>query len=193
MAKLVVYTGPMFSNKTTRLISALLTSSYAKKIAIAFKPRLDTRTGSFIAARALNPRTKKFRTIMRFPAYPVASLDEMRAVLERKRPAIIGIDEAQFFDPWLAAHVAALLNEHAGDDFEIHVSGLDMDYRRVPFGSMPLLMAMADEVCKTTAVCFVCGKPALFTQRLIASTEQILVGDKGEYDSRCRRCHYIPQ
>jgi thymidine kinase len=97
---------------------------------------------------------------------------------------VVGIDEAQFFDKDLPAACTEL----AGHGKRVVVAGLDTDYLGQPFEPMPVLMAIAEYVTKTHAICMVCGNPASHTQRLVASGERMLLGASGTYEARCRRC-----
>ena len=102
---------------------------------------------------------------------------------------VIGIDEAQFFNNELVDVCNTLANQGK----RIIVAGLDMDFRGVPFEPMPQLLAIAEYITKTLAICVVCGNPADKTQRKIVSTERVLVGASDSYEARCRKCHYIPE
>jgi thymidine kinase len=100
---------------------------------------------------------------------------------------VIGIDEAQFFDE----NLPEVCNKLAARGIRIVIAGLDMDYLGRPFGVMPALMAIADEVAKVHAVCMSCGEPALFSHRLVDNENTILLGEKNEYEPRCRNCNKI--
>jgi len=97
---------------------------------------------------------------------------------------VVGIDEGQFFD----AELPAVCSELAGQGRRIIVAGLDQDYLGRPFEPMPQLLAIAEYITKTLAICMVCGAPANRTQRLVASDERVLVGASGTYEARCRKC-----
>jgi thymidine kinase len=97
---------------------------------------------------------------------------------------VVGVDEGQFFDMELPAVCNALAD--AGK--RVIVAGLDKDYRGKPFEPMPQLLAVAEYITKTLAICMVCGNPANYTQRLIASEDRVLLGAQGTYEARCRRC-----
>ena len=106
--------------------------------------------------------------------------------LEKVRPdtEVVGIDEGQFFDPELPAVCCTLADQGK----RVLVAGLDQDYLGKPFEPMPQLLAIAEYITKTLAICMVCGAPANHTQRLVASSERVLVGAQGTYEARCRRC-----
>jgi thymidine kinase len=97
---------------------------------------------------------------------------------------VVGIDEGQFFDNDLVE----VANELAGRGVRVIIAGLDQDYLGKPFEPMPQLLAIAEYITKTLAICMVCGAPANHTQRLIASSERVLVGAQGAYEARCRHC-----
>ena len=98
---------------------------------------------------------------------------------------VIGIDEAQFFDEGLAE----VCNTLANQGFRVIIAGLDMDFRGVPFGPMPALMAIADDVTKVHAICVRCGSPAYISHRLVAGESQVLLGETDKYEPICRQCY----
>jgi len=170
-----VVAGPMFSGKSEELIRRLRRAAIARQRLQVFKPALDTRYADSEVVSHSN---------WRIPSQVVQSSDEILVHLD-PRTEVVGIDEAQFFDLGLGKicrHVADLGKR-------VIVAGLDMDYRGIPFGPMPELLALAEEVQKFTAICARCGAPASYTQRLIAAEEQVVVGASGVYGARCRRCH----
>ncbi len=157
------------------------------------KPRLDVRTDNEIASRRTSDaESKDFTKFGSYPAQTTDSAEELTNLIQTEQPNILGIDEAQFFDPWLVDFVADLLRDHNEADLTVLVAGLDMDAWGRPFGIMPQLMAMADEVQKETAICFRCELPAMFTQKLVSSNQQVEVGDFEIYEARCRVCHTLP-
>lgn len=194
MAYLKVIAGPMFSGKTEELIRILQRSELAGKKALVLKPRLDTRTANEIASRRKpTAQSAEFQKSASYPAFPVSDAKEVYALLSEYLPSVLGIDEAQFFDYWLINLLEELLANNADKDFKIIVAGLDMDAWRRPFGIMPQLMSMADEVKKETAICFQCKeRPAIFSQKLLGSEAQVEVGDNNIYEARCRACHVLP-
>lgn len=191
MARLEVITGPMFSGKSEELIKRLRRESYAGKRILVVKPREDTRTESRIVARTKN-KAGEFEPSQDFPATPIGSREELASLFFKVETDVLGIDEAQFFKPWLADFVRELLEKNFVE--KIMVAGLDMDYRGNPFGPMPQLLAMCDDPRKETAVCFRCKKaPAVMTQKIRKSSgEQVEVGDAGLYEARCRACWMLP-
>ena len=114
------------------------------------------------------------------------NVDVSRELLERVEAdtEVVGIDEGQFFD----AELPAVCNTLADRGKRVIVAGLDQDYLGKPFEPMPQLLAIAEYITKTLAICVVCGEPANHTQRLVASSERVLVGAQGAYEARCRHC-----
>ena len=197
MAYLKVITGPMFSGKTEELLRILHRSGLAGKRIVVVKPKIDSRTDEEIASRRLkedqeDEQGREFAKYGSFPASSVQSAEELETIIHQEKPAIIGIDEAQFFQPWLFDYLAQLLRRYNDSDLQILVAGLDMDAWGRPFGMMPHIMALADEVQKETAICFRCKQPAMYTQKLSSSNQQVEVGDADIYEARCRVCHIIP-
>jgi len=170
-----VIAGPMFSGKSEELIRRLRRAAIARLRLQVFKPAVDTRySESEIVSHSQ----------WRIPSQLV---DRAEVVLDRLDPRteVVGIDEAQFFDqalPRVCRHIADLGKR-------VVVAGLDMDFRGVPFGPMPELLAIAEQVLKVTAICARCGASAAYTQRLVKSEERVVVGAAGVYEARCRRCH----
>jgi thymidine kinase len=170
-----VIAGPMFSGKSEELIRRLRRAAIARLRLQVFKPALDNRySESDVVSHSQ----------WRAPSAAVSRAEDILGRLD-PRTEVVGIDEAQFFDdalPQVCRHVADLGKR-------VIVAGLDMDYRAVPFGPMPVLLAIAEQVQKITAICARCGAQAAYTQRLIASEQQVVVGASGVYEARCRRCH----
>ncbi len=169
-----VITGSMFSGKSEELIRRLRRAIIAKQRVQVFKPALDDR---YTAAQVVS------HSRWRLEAERVHKAAE---ILEKVDPRteVVGIDEAQFFDEELVTicgHMADLGKR-------IIVAGLDMDFRGEPFGPMPKLLAVAEEVEKVHAICARCGAPASYTQRLTQAQEQVVVGAAETYEARCRRC-----
>jgi thymidine kinase len=193
MAYLKVITGPMFSGKTEELIRILHRSDLAGKKIVVVKPKIDSRSEGEIASRRSTDNTsKKFSKFGAHPAVSVESAEELEQLIRLEKPSVIGIDEAQFFEEWLFDYLAELLRRYNHSDLQILVAGLDMDAWGRPFGMMPHIMALADEVQKETAICFKCKSPAMYTQKLAGSGQQVEVGDFEIYEARCRVCHIIP-
>jgi thymidine kinase len=169
-----VIVGSMFSGKSEELIRRLRRAQIARQKVQIFKPGIDTRySEDHIVSHSE----------MRVPAAPVAS---SRLLLEQVLPEteVVGIDEGQFFDPELPM----ICNTLADQGKRVIVAGLDQDYLGKPFEPMPQLLAIAEYITKTLAICMVCGNPANHTQRLVASKDRVLVGASGLYEARCRVC-----
>jgi len=169
-----VITGSMFSGKSEELIRRLRRAQIARQHVQIFKPRVDSRySEDHIISHSE----------MRIPS---ESLLSARDLLDRVLPGteVVGIDEGQFFDAELPAVCSALADQGK----RVIVAGLDQDYLGKPFEPMPQLLAIAEYITKTLAICMVCGAPANHTQRLVASNERVVVGGPGTYEARCRRC-----
>jgi len=171
---LEVVAGSMFSGKSEELIRRLRRAQIAKRKVQIFKPRIDDRySHDHITSHSA----------MQIEAENVGSAREL---LDRVRPdtEVVGIDEGQFFD----AELPAVCTMLADQGKRVIVAGLDQDYLGKPFEPMPQLLAIAEYITKTLAICMVCGAPANHTQRLVASNERVLVGAQGTYEARCRHC-----
>jgi thymidine kinase len=169
-----VIAGSMFSGKSEELIRRLRRAQIAKQNVQIFKPAIDNRYSQDEIVS---------HSAMKIASENVRSSAEL---LERVSPdtEVVGVDEGQFFDADLPAVCIKLAN--AGK--RVIVAGLDQDYLGKPFEPMPQLLAIAEYITKTLAICMVCGGPANHTQRLVASKERVLVGASGTYEARCRHC-----
>jgi thymidine kinase len=197
-ARLEVIVGPMFSGKTERLISRLHRAQYARKRVRILKPAHDTRTQGSIASRAVNPDGMVEVTATLSALMVRTAADFARAIADGEFD-VLAVDEAQFFpldEPmtdalgWFGRAIRALLRERARTDLRVIVAGLDMDFAEQPFGPMPGLLAMADSIEKLTGVCMICGSDGGYISHRIAPGDaQLVVGDAGEYQVRCRACY----
>lgn len=169
-----VITGSMFSGKSEELIRRLRRAQIARQKVQIFKPTFDTRFGDDHIVSHSDMRLASENV-----ANSKALLTEVDADAE-----VVGIDEGQFFD----ADLPAVCNELANRGKRVIVAGLDQDYLGKPFEPMPQLLAIAEYITKTLAICMVCGNPANHTQRLVASQDRVLLGAQGTYEARCRRC-----
>ena len=169
-----VVTGSMFSGKSEELIRRLKRAQIARQKVQIFKPLVDDRfSGDQIVSHS----------DMRIESQRVRDSNELvREVHDDTE--VVGIDEGQFFDAGLPAACDALANKGK----RVIVAGLDQDYLGRPFEPMPQLLAIAEYITKTHAICVVCGDPASHTQRLVASSDRVLVGASGVYEARCRHC-----
>jgi len=173
-AGLEVICGPMFSGKSEELIRRLRRARIARQRVQVFKPSIDDR---YSVDRIVSHSELSLEAIVS------RSSEEVMLRLD-DRVEVVGIDEVQFFDRGIVAVCERLANLGK----RVIVAGLDLDYRGVPFEPVPQLMAVADYVTKTLAVCMRCGAPASRTQRLVASGDRIVVGAANAYEARCRRC-----
>ena len=173
-----VIAGCMFSGKTEELIRRIRRAQIARQSVAIFKPRIDTRYSSdHIVSHSEG----------RLPSQVVEKSREILVLAETAQ--VVGIDEAQFFDMEILDVVEDLANKGK----RVIVAGLDQDYRGKPFEPIPQLLAIAEYITKTLAICVVCGNPADRTQRTTSASERVLVGAKDSYEARCRRCFEPPQ
>jgi thymidine kinase len=180
-----VICGCMFCGKTDEMLRLLRRFAIAGRQVVLVKPRLDTRTDQV---------TVVSRSGAQHPAVSVDHSREIPAAIDGAD--IVAIEEGQFFDEGLPEVVERL----ADGGKQVLVTGLDRDFRGIPFGPMPRLMALADQVTKLTAICVVCGEQATRTQRLIdgrpatVDSPLILIGGMGDesYEARCRQHHEVP-
>ena len=180
-----VVCGSMFSGKTDELIRRLVRATIAKQKVQVFKPSIDIRYAvEKIASHAGS----------QFDALPVSSASEIAEKIDADT-TVVGIDEAQFFDPEVPEVAQAL----ADRGIRVIVAGLDMDFRGEPFGPMPLILAKAERVDKLHAICMVCGDEASRTQRLVNGSPAryddpvVIVGASELYEARCRKHHEVPR
>ncbi len=178
--RLEVITGPMFSGKSEELIRRLRRAQIARQRAVCYKPDIDLRYHR-TAISSHSAQTHE--------AVTVANITHLREDLfpGLSEVDVVGLDEAQWLEEAIVPLAAELV--HLGK--RVLIAGLDMTYAGEPFGSIPALMAVADEVTKLSAVCTVCGAPAIHSQRLGQSQELVVVGAAGVYEARCRRC-FVP-
>jgi thymidine kinase len=166
--------GPMFSGKSEELIRRLRRARIARKRVQVFKPRLDDR---YSVDEIVSHGDQRMKSEV------VANVREMREKLDW-RTQVVGVDESNFFGPELID----LAQQLADSGKQVIIAGLDTDFLGRPFPPMPDLLCLAESITKTLAICMRCGNPAKHTQRLVDSTELIVVGATGMYEARCRRC-----
>jgi len=177
-----VICGSMFSGKTEELIRRLNRARIAKQRVQVFKPKIDNRYSEVHVTSHSAQRTN---------AISIEHPEEILNLLEDDT-RVVGIDEAQFFQPAILEITQRLANR----GMRVLVAGLDMDYKALPFGPMPMLMAVAESVTKMSAICVICGSLASRTQRKPSEDEdgeQIKVGASDIYEARCRRCYVPPK
>lgn len=172
-----VITGCMFSGKTEELIRRLRRAQIAKQKVKIFKPEIDVRysENSIVSHNEQS-----------LPSEIINDINEVLDLYENAQ--VVGIDEAQFF----SGDIINVCNTLANRGIRVIVAGLDQDYRGIPFEPVPQLLAIAEYITKSLAVCVVCGNPADKTQRKTKSAERVIVGAADIYEARCRKCHYIP-
>ena len=164
----------MFSGKSEELIRRIRRAQIARQRVQIFKPSIDTRYAhDHIVSHSE----------LRIPSEQATGADDLVSKV-RGDTEVVGIDEGQFFDAGLPAACAALANKGV----RVIVAGLDQDYLGKPFEPMPQLLAVAEYITKTRAICMVCGNPANHTQRLVHNTDRVLLGAMGTYEARCRHC-----
>jgi thymidine kinase len=171
-----VISGCMFSGKTEELIRRLRRAQIAKQKVIIFKPRVDNR---YSVNHIVSHNEQSLVSTVIDNAYEIIELGESAQV--------IGIDEGQFF----SLDLVAVCENLARAGKRIIVAGLDQDYRGKPFEPIPQLLAVAEYITKTLAICMVCGNPADRTQRITDQQELVVVGAQNVYEARCRKC-FIP-
>jgi thymidine kinase len=169
-----VITGSMFSGKSEELIRRLRRAKIGRQKVQIFKPRVDVRSGE---AEIVS------HSDMKMPSQAVESAREILAAVSEDTE-VVGIDEGQFFE----AALVEVVDELANRGLRVIVAGLDQDFRGRPFDPMPQLMAVAEYVDKTLAICLKCGAPANRSQRIVEATDRVVVGGANQYEARCRGC-----
>ena len=172
--RIEVVCGSMFSGTTEELIRRLKRANFARQRVEIFKPALDTR---YSEADVVSHDNNSI------PSTPVDTSASI--LLFSSEIDVVGIDEAQFFDEGLID----VCNELANRGIRVIVAGLDMDYKGVPFGPIPALCAIADEVTKVHAICVRCGELAYISHRTVPNEKRVLLGEKEEYEPLCRHCY----
>lgn len=182
---LEVITGSMFSGKTEELIRRLRRARIARQKVQVFKPVIDTRYSA---------EKVKSHSGSEFEATPIERAGDVLALVEPDT-TVVALDEAQFFEPG----IVEVCRELAGRGVRVIAAGLDQDFRGEPFGPMPLLMSLAEQVDKLHAICAVCGGEASRTQRMIDGRPAqyddpvVVVGASELYEARCRQHHAVPR
>ena len=177
--------GSMFSGKTEELLRLIRRAEIARRNVQIFKPKIDSRYGV--------TRVASHNGVAREDVIVVEHATDILKIVNADT-TVVAVDEVQFFD-W---QIADVCDELADQGHRVIVAGLDQDFRGEPFGPMPLMMAIAEEIHKLHAICVVCGSEASRTQRLIDGRPAryddpvILVGGSESYEARCRRCHELP-
>ena len=169
-----VICGSMFSGKTEELIRRMKRAQFAKQKVEIYKPCIDVRYSEDKVV------SHDSHSIPSTPIDSPAKMLELSSDVE-----VVGVDEAQFFDSSIVEVVQALANK----GIRVIIAGLDTDFLGKPFGPMPALMAVAEDIQKVHAICVRCGSPANHSQRLSKSEELVLLGEKDEYEPLCRHCY----
>jgi thymidine kinase len=173
-----VVCGSMFSGKTEELIRRLRRAAIARQKVEIFKPKIDNR---YSEKEIVSHDKQKIKSRI------IESPDEiLKYALEAQ---VVGIDEAQFFDTSLVKVSQTLANMGK----RVIIAGLDQDYRGEPFGPIPQLLAVAEYITKTHAICVICGNPANHTFRTSQDTGKVVVGASDIYEARCRNCFVAPK
>ena len=173
-----VVCGCMFSGKSEELIRRLRRALIARQKVAIFKPKIDDR---FSEDHIVSHSEQRISSMV---------VDNAGAILESSLEShVVGIDEAQFFSNELIDVCQRLANMGK----RVIVAGLDMDYRGEPFEPIPQLLAMAEYITKTQAICVRCGNPGTFTQRTSKDTGRVVVGATNIYEARCRNCYEPPK
>lgn len=178
MGWIEVICGSMFSGKTEELIRRLRRAAIARQKIKIFKPSIDNR---YSQTEIVSHDKQKIKSI---------NIENAQEILNHALEAqVVGIDEAQFFDESLIKICQTLANMGK----RVIVAGLDQDYRGKPFGPIPQLLAVAEYITKTHAICVVCGNPANHTYRKTTQTDTVVVGAAEIYEARCRNCFIAPE
>jgi len=184
--RIEVIAGVMFSGKSEELIRRVRRGVIAKKRVQVFKSHLDARYAGLYSISTHDGGIVE--------AEPVDSSEE---IMTRRRPEteVLAVDEVQFLDDG----IVSVANTLADQGVRIVLAGIDMDFRGLPFGPMPALLAIAEIVDKLQAICVACGEPASRNQRLVNGrpalwdSPTIMVGGRESYEARCRHCHTVPR
>lgn len=169
-----VICGSMFSGKTEELLRRMKRAQIAKQKVEIFKPTIDVRYSDCeVVSHDKNSITST----------PVENSSNI--LLLSSNVEVVGIDEAQFFDEGLVE----VCQQLADDGIRVIIAGLDMDFKRNPFGPMPQLCSIADDVTKVHAICVKCGRLANYSFRLVANEKQVMLGEFEEYQPLCRTCY----
>lgn len=169
-----VICGSMFSGKTEELIRRVKRAQFAKQKVLIFKPAKDVR---YDKEEVVSHDENKILSI------PIQSSKEILQYVDETR--VIAIDEAQFFD----LNLTEVVQKVAHKGIRVIIAGLDMDYRGIPFGPIPYLLAVAEYITKVHAICPHCGNLATHSYRLTQEKETIVLGEKDKYEPRCRTCY----
>lgn len=174
MGRIEVICGSMFSGKTEELLRRLRRANFARQKVEIFKPAIDKRYSDDEVVSHDN------NAILSTPVEHSSNILLLSSEVE-----VVGIDEAQFFDQGLIDVCQTL----ADQGIRVIVAGLDMDFKRNPFGPMPGLCTVADDVTKVHAICLECGGLANYSYRTVENDKQVMLGETQEYKPLCRICY----
>lgn len=183
LGKITVVCGSMFAGKSEELIRLARRALYAKRRVQVFKPKIDDRYDQTMVVTHMG---------VRHEAVAVDNVADLKTKIDPQAETVL-IEEAQFFDESIVDLAVSL----ADDGVEVILAGLDQDFRRKPFGPMPTLLAIADDVVKLRAICMKCGSPASHTYRAVDGRPArendpiVLIGATETYEARCRRCYRL--
>lgn len=181
--RIEVVCGSMFSGKTEELIRRIKRATFARQRVVIFKPQIDTR---YSEEEVVSHDRNAVMSV------PLSTSGEILDYLSSHTTSkdgydfdVVGIDEAQFF----GMDLVAVCNQLANNGVRVIIAGLDMDFQCTPFGPIPALCAVADEVTKVHAICVKCGALAYVSHRLVHDQNQVLIGEQAEYEPLCRECY----
>lgn len=181
--RIEVVCGSMFSGKTEELIRRIKRATFARQRVVIFKPQIDTR---YSEEEVVSHDRNAVMSV------PLSTSGKILDYLSSHTTStdgydfdVVGIDEAQFF----GMDLVAVCNQLANNGVRVIIAGLDMDFQCTPFGPIPALCAVADEVTKVHAICVKCGALAYVSHRLVHDQNQVLIGEQAEYEPLCRECY----
>lgn len=181
--RIEVVCGSMFSGKTEELIRRIKRATFARQRVVIFKPQIDTRYSEEEVV------SHDHNAVMSVPLSTSAEILDYLSSHATSTDGydfdVVGIDEAQFF----GMDLVAVCNQLANNGVRVIIAGLDMDFQCTPFGPIPALCAVADEVTKVHAICVKCGALAYVSHRLVHDQNQVLIGEQAEYEPLCRECY----
>ena len=181
--RIEVVCGSMFSGKTEELIRRIKRATFARQRVVIFKPQIDTRYSEEEVVS--HDRNAVMSVPLSTSAEILNYLSSHTASTDGYDIDVVGIDEAQFF----GMDLVAVCNQLANNGVRVIIAGLDMDFQCTPFGPIPALCAVADEVTKVHAICVKCGALAYVSHRLVHDQNQVLIGEQAEYEPLCRECY----
>lgn len=186
IGRLEVICGPMFSGKSEELIRRMRRAQIAHQVVVAFKNRLDNQHDHAVEYLISHNGSK-------ISARPTETVQEMLHIVEEENAQVICIDNVHFFSHKIIQAIYTLVARGK----QVIVAGLDLDFRGIPFGPIPTLLALANQITKLQAICSQCGNEGNFTQRFVNGKAAhyddpiVMVGQQETYQARCRNCYTI--